>query len=174
MTDLQHANIQHIQHCWPWFLILFWMQLNTFKLTSSNKHSFSLMYCIIIFDPKTFLNKTLCWLTSIFNGPSTLRSEPALLRVILWISHQVCLMSLPQLELVQLFFSFKLGLSLMFSLVSIVLSVVAVIIYSVDLNRNPEVPCTKTMYGSCSDQHYVTVSISFISSFHFHGTSRSL
>lgn len=59
----------------------------------------------------------------------------------------------------------------MFSVVSTVLSVVAVIIYSVDLNRNPEVPCVKTAYGTCSDHHYVTVSISVISSFHYHGTS---
>uniref|UniRef100_A0A3Q1GF69 Uncharacterized protein n=1 Tax=Acanthochromis polyacanthus TaxID=80966 RepID=A0A3Q1GF69_9TELE len=34
---------------------------------------------------------------------------------------------------------------------------VAVIIYSVDMQKHPEVPCDKTGEGSCSDEHYVTV-----------------
>ncbi|XP_068582782.1 transmembrane protein 176 isoform X2 [Cebidichthys violaceus] len=40
--------------------------------------------------------------------------------------------------------------------VSTVLSVVAVIIYSVDINRNPELPCVKTSRGACNEEHYAT------------------
>ncbi|XP_051801440.1 transmembrane protein 176 [Acanthochromis polyacanthus] len=49
-----------------------------------------------------------------------------------------------------------LQLCLMVTVVSVVLSVVAVIIYSVDMQKHPEVPCDKTGEGSCSDEHYVT------------------
>ncbi|XP_078122999.1 transmembrane protein 176 isoform X2 [Sander vitreus] len=45
---------------------------------------------------------------------------------------------------------------LLASLVSTVLSVVAVIIYSVDIDRNPEVLCVKTQYDSCNEEHYAT------------------
>ncbi|TWW59403.1 hypothetical protein D4764_06G0009330 [Takifugu flavidus] len=47
-----------------------------------------------------------------------------------------------------------LGTCLMTSLVSAVLSVVAVVLYSVDLIRNPEVPCVKLPYDACDDQYY--------------------
>ncbi|XP_070783424.1 transmembrane protein 176 [Enoplosus armatus] len=42
------------------------------------------------------------------------------------------------------------------SVVSAVLSVVAVIIYSVDMDKNPEVPCVETLHGSCNNKHYIT------------------
>ncbi|KAK7929794.1 hypothetical protein WMY93_006189 [Mugilogobius chulae] len=43
------------------------------------------------------------------------------------------------------------------SAVSAVLSVTAVIIYSVDIEKNPETPCIKPQsYESCDDQHYLT------------------
>uniref|UniRef100_A0A8C6SUL4 Membrane-spanning 4-domains subfamily A member 12 n=1 Tax=Neogobius melanostomus TaxID=47308 RepID=A0A8C6SUL4_9GOBI len=42
------------------------------------------------------------------------------------------------------------------SVVSTVLSVVAIIIYSVDLHRNPETPCIKQMYDNCDNLHYTT------------------
>nr|XP_046256396.1 transmembrane protein 176 [Scatophagus argus]XP_046256405.1 transmembrane protein 176 [Scatophagus argus] len=45
---------------------------------------------------------------------------------------------------------------LMVSMVSAVLSVVAVIIYILDMEKNPEAPCVKTQYDSCNDQHYAT------------------
>ncbi|AWP06372.1 putative membrane-spanning 4-domains subfamily A member 12-like isoform 2 [Scophthalmus maximus] len=47
-----------------------------------------------------------------------------------------------------------LHLCLMVSVVSTVLSVVAVIIYSIDMDKNPEVPCVKTVQDSCSEKHY--------------------
>lgn len=45
---------------------------------------------------------------------------------------------------------------LMASLVSTVLSVVAVIIYSVDLDGHPELSCVKSQPGSCTSKHYTT------------------
>lgn len=42
------------------------------------------------------------------------------------------------------------------SVVSTVLSIMAIIIYSVDLERNPVTPCIKQMYDSCDDLHYTT------------------
>lgn len=53
---------------------------------------------------------------------------------------------------------FQLQLCLMISMVSVMLSVVAVIIYSVDMNKNPEEPCMKTTeYNRCDEKHYETV-----------------
>ncbi|KAM6941773.1 transmembrane protein 176 [Lycodopsis pacificus] len=49
-----------------------------------------------------------------------------------------------------------LQVCLMASGVSIVLSVVAVIIYSVDINRNLEFPCIKTPTSHCNEEHYAT------------------
>lgn len=49
-----------------------------------------------------------------------------------------------------------LWVCLMVSVVSIVLSVVALIVYSVDIDKNPEVPCIKTMHGDCNEKHYAT------------------
>ncbi|GAA6233769.1 protein FAM189B-like [Lates japonicus] len=49
-----------------------------------------------------------------------------------------------------------LQVCLMVSVASTVLSVVAVIIYSVDMEKNPEVPCVKTLHGNCNDKHYAT------------------
>ncbi|KAK9540204.1 hypothetical protein VZT92_002672 [Zoarces viviparus] len=49
-----------------------------------------------------------------------------------------------------------LQVCLMASGVSIVLSVVAVIIYSVDINRNPGLPCIKTSPENCNEEHYAT------------------
>ncbi|KAM7393489.1 hypothetical protein PAMP_020355 [Pampus punctatissimus] len=48
-----------------------------------------------------------------------------------------------------------LRVCLIVSMVSTLLSVVAVIIYSVDIDKNPEVPCEKK-HGSCDDKHYAT------------------
>ncbi|XP_053186495.1 transmembrane protein 176 [Scomber japonicus] len=45
---------------------------------------------------------------------------------------------------------------LIVSVVSTVLSVVAVIIYSVDMDKNPEEPCVKMTHGSCNEKHYAT------------------
>lgn len=42
------------------------------------------------------------------------------------------------------------------SVVSTVLSVMAVIIYSVDLERNKETPCIKQTYDNCDDLHYTS------------------
>ncbi|XP_072239787.1 transmembrane protein 176 isoform X2 [Leuresthes tenuis] len=42
------------------------------------------------------------------------------------------------------------------SMASGVLSVVAVIIYSVDMDKNPEVTCIKMMHGNCDNKHYAT------------------
>ncbi|XP_072319641.1 transmembrane protein 176 [Eucyclogobius newberryi] len=42
------------------------------------------------------------------------------------------------------------------SAVSTVLSIVAVITYSVDIERNPATPCIKQMYDTCDDMHYAT------------------
>lgn len=42
------------------------------------------------------------------------------------------------------------------SVVSTVLSIISIIIYSVDLERNPETPCIKQMYDNCDDLHYTT------------------
>lgn len=49
-----------------------------------------------------------------------------------------------------------LQVCLMVTVASVVLSVVAVIIYSVDMGKNPEVPCEKTDRERCSDEHYAT------------------
>ncbi|XP_070840888.1 transmembrane protein 176 isoform X1 [Chaetodon trifascialis] len=49
-----------------------------------------------------------------------------------------------------------LQVCLIVSIVSTVLSLVAVIIYSVDMDKNPEVPCVQTLHGSCSENHYTT------------------
>ncbi|XP_023153024.1 uncharacterized protein LOC129348797 [Amphiprion ocellaris] len=49
-----------------------------------------------------------------------------------------------------------LQLCLMVTVVSVVLSVVAVIIYSVDMDKHPEVPCVKTIHDGCNDEHYAT------------------
>lgn len=52
----------------------------------------------------------------------------------------------------------QLGTCLMASVVAAVLSLVAVLLYSVDLFRNPEVPCVKLLYDTCDDHYYATVS----------------
>ncbi|XP_071361586.1 transmembrane protein 176 [Trachinotus anak] len=49
-----------------------------------------------------------------------------------------------------------LQVCLMVSVLSTVLSVVAVIIYSVDMSKHPVAPCVKTLRGSCSNKHYAT------------------
>ncbi|KAF1395632.1 hypothetical protein PFLUV_G00013610 [Perca fluviatilis] len=49
-----------------------------------------------------------------------------------------------------------LQVCLLASLVSTVLSVVAVIIYSVDIDRNPEVLCVETQHDSCNEKQYAT------------------
>jgi len=48
------------------------------------------------------------------------------------------------------------------SMASGVLSVVAVIIYSVDMDKNPEVTCIKMMHGNCDNKHYATVGVSHV------------
>lgn len=45
---------------------------------------------------------------------------------------------------------------LIVNLVSTVLSVISVIIYSVDIQRNPETPCIPQSYENCDDKHYAT------------------
>lgn len=59
----------------------------------------------------------------------------------------------------QLFTRFPLQLHacLIVNLVSTVLSVISVIIYSVDIERNPETPCIPQSYENCDDKHYATV-----------------
>ncbi|XP_030580425.1 transmembrane protein 176 isoform X1 [Archocentrus centrarchus] len=49
-----------------------------------------------------------------------------------------------------------LQVCLMVSMASVVLSVVAVIIYSVDMDRNPEEPCLQTSHDICGDKHYAS------------------
>ncbi|XP_023253028.1 membrane-spanning 4-domains subfamily A member 12 [Seriola lalandi dorsalis] len=49
-----------------------------------------------------------------------------------------------------------LQVCLMVSVVSTVLSMVAVIIYSVDMDKHPEAPCIKSPHGSCSAKYYAT------------------
>ncbi|KAL7403539.1 hypothetical protein ABVT39_002015 [Epinephelus coioides] len=49
-----------------------------------------------------------------------------------------------------------LWVCLIVSMVSTVLSVVALIIYSVDIHKNPDVPCVKTEHDTCSDIYYST------------------
>lgn len=49
-----------------------------------------------------------------------------------------------------------LWVCLIVSVVSTVLSVVALIIYSVDMDRNPDVPCIRTGHEGCPDKHYAT------------------
>lgn len=49
-----------------------------------------------------------------------------------------------------------LQVCLLVSVVSTVLSVVAVIIYSVDIDKHPEEPCVKTVHGTCNEKHYAT------------------
>ncbi|KAM9363211.1 transmembrane protein 176 [Symphorus nematophorus] len=49
-----------------------------------------------------------------------------------------------------------LQVCLVVSMVSTVLSVVAVIIYSVDIDKNPETACTKSVGDTCDDKHYAT------------------
>uniref|UniRef100_A0A3Q3WN64 Transmembrane protein 176 n=1 Tax=Mola mola TaxID=94237 RepID=A0A3Q3WN64_MOLML len=56
----------------------------------------------------------------------------------------------------------QLSLCLMISVVAAVLSIVAAIIYSVDMYRNHGEPCEKTL-NNCSDQYYAIVRISFFS-----------
>lgn len=51
----------------------------------------------------------------------------------------------------------QLGTCVMASVVAAVLSLVAVLLYSVDLFRNPEVPCVK-LHNACDDHYYATVS----------------
>lgn len=46
--------------------------------------------------------------------------------------------------------------SLAASGVSTALSITAIIIYAVDIERNPVAPCVKEMYESCGDLHYST------------------
>lgn len=50
----------------------------------------------------------------------------------------------------------------MVSVVSTVLSVVAVIIYSVDMDKNPEVLCLETLHDNCNVKHYATVGITML------------
>ncbi|XP_056265410.1 transmembrane protein 176 [Pseudoliparis swirei] len=50
-----------------------------------------------------------------------------------------------------------LRVNLMASSASMLLAVVAVIIYSVDMNRNPESPCVETSYVGCGEEHYATM-----------------
>ncbi|XP_068447979.1 transmembrane protein 176 [Clinocottus analis] len=50
-----------------------------------------------------------------------------------------------------------LRVSMVASGASTLLALVAVIIYSVDINRNPELPCVKTSHGLCNDDHYSTM-----------------
>ncbi|KAM4604197.1 transmembrane protein 176 isoform 2-T2 [Polymixia lowei] len=40
--------------------------------------------------------------------------------------------------------------------VSVLLSVVALIIYFVDMKKNPETPCNTMVHGGCSEEHYAT------------------
>ncbi|XP_061736879.1 transmembrane protein 176 [Nerophis ophidion] len=47
-------------------------------------------------------------------------------------------------------------LSMMVNVVSVVLSIVAVIIYSVDLDKNPEFPCVRSKQHVCSERFYAT------------------
>uniref|UniRef100_UPI0037E6FAF5 transmembrane protein 176 isoform X2 n=1 Tax=Semicossyphus pulcher TaxID=241346 RepID=UPI0037E6FAF5 len=49
-----------------------------------------------------------------------------------------------------------LRVCLLVSVVSTVLSVVAVIIYSVDMDKNPDVPCIKKLHMDCSEKYYAT------------------
>lgn len=49
-----------------------------------------------------------------------------------------------------------LQVCLLVSVVSTVLSVVAVIIYSVDIDKHPEEPCVKTIHGNCNEKHFAT------------------
>lgn len=63
--------------------------------------------------------------------------------------------------MMMMFVFLQLGTCLMTSVVSAVLSVVAVVLYSVDLIRNPEVACVKLPYDSCDDQYYAIVSTLF-------------
>lgn len=50
------------------------------------------------------------------------------------------------------------------SLVSIALSVVAVIIYAVDIDKHHNVTCPGETQSSCTDQHFAMVGVTFISS----------
>ncbi|XP_071061658.1 transmembrane protein 176 isoform X2 [Pseudochaenichthys georgianus] len=50
-----------------------------------------------------------------------------------------------------------LRVCLVVTIVSTLLSVVALIIYSVDMGKNPAVPCVKNPDGVCSDQYHATV-----------------
>lgn len=47
----------------------------------------------------------------------------------------------------------------MVSVATTVLSVVAVIIYSVDINKNPEEICIKSPHARCNDKYYAVVGI---------------
>ncbi|KAM8842812.1 transmembrane protein 176 isoform 2-T2 [Synchiropus picturatus] len=49
-----------------------------------------------------------------------------------------------------------LQVCLLVSVAATVLSVVAVIIYSVDMSRNPEVPCVRSTRRYCNDHHYAS------------------
>ncbi|KAF7645945.1 hypothetical protein LDENG_00195860 [Lucifuga dentata] len=47
-----------------------------------------------------------------------------------------------------------LRVCLLVGVASLVMSVVAVIIYAVDLGKNVEVPCRETYHGTCDTKHY--------------------
>ncbi|XP_059190706.1 transmembrane protein 176 isoform X2 [Centropristis striata] len=49
-----------------------------------------------------------------------------------------------------------LQVCLIASIVSAVLSVVALIIYSIDIDKHPGVPCSKTVHGNCFHKYYAT------------------
>ncbi|KAM8772784.1 transmembrane protein 176 isoform 2-T2 [Acanthopagrus schlegelii] len=49
-----------------------------------------------------------------------------------------------------------LWVCLIVSVVSTGLSVIAVIIYSVDMDKNPEAPCIKMVYDQCNEDHYAS------------------
>ncbi|KAK1886580.1 Membrane-spanning 4-domains subfamily A member 12 [Dissostichus eleginoides] len=49
-----------------------------------------------------------------------------------------------------------LQVCLVVTMVSMLLSVVALIIYSVDMGKNPAVPCVKNPDGACSELHHAT------------------
>uniref|UniRef100_A0A3B3ZMR9 Uncharacterized protein n=1 Tax=Periophthalmus magnuspinnatus TaxID=409849 RepID=A0A3B3ZMR9_9GOBI len=42
------------------------------------------------------------------------------------------------------------------SVITTVIAIMAIIVYSVDIERNPATPCIKQMYDNCDDKHYAT------------------
>lgn len=50
---------------------------------------------------------------------------------------------------------------MMVSMVTVVLSVVALIIYIVDMSKHTDEPCLDTMYDSCNNKHFASVSVIF-------------